>query len=673
MLVSWNWLKDYLALDMPPDELVHRLMMAGLNHESTTAVGNDLAIDLEITSNRPDCLGHVGIAREIAMLWERELRIPAPALAAAPALGDIHQHTSVRLECPEHCRRYSARLLRGVKVGPSPAWLADRLRTIGVAVINNVVDATNYVLMECGQPLHAFDFAKLAGQKLVVRTARTDEAFAAIDHRSYRLDPSMCVIADAEKAVAIGGVMGGAETEVSSATTDVLIEAADFAPLSIRTTARKLSLHSPSSYRFERGVDGERLDWASQRCCELILKMAGGQLVEGAIVVGATPPARTPITLRLSQLRRVLGIDVPPAVVERILRSLGGEQVQAGAASIMVTPPSWRRDLTREIDLVEEVARVHGYEHIPEDAQVPMAPSHRSSRERILSQVRSVFTAAGFNEAVTVSLVTDDWSNAFSPWTSEPPLATEMAILRGANRLRRSLVPSLLDVRRTNEALANPHAELFETAAVYLPRPGELPNEQWTAALVTGRGFAWLKGTLETLCRSLHISQPLTVEPLKEPLLHPDRSGRLRLGDEVFGVIGEVTPVGLKQFGLRSPTVVAEIRLAALANVNLIPQFAELSSQPAISRDLNLIVDESVRWSDLATTVRQEAGPLLESLNYQETYRNAEKDGAGKKRLLFSFMLRAADRTLTGEEADAIRDRIVGACMARHGATLLAS
>jgi len=209
MLVSWNWLKDFVQLDMPSDELVSRLMMAGLNHESSTSIGSDLAIDLEITSNRPDCLGHLGVAREVAMLWKRELRIPEPTWPATPKQDSIESLTQVRLECPDHCRRYSARLLRGVRVGPSPAWLADRLRTVNVAVINNIVDVTNYVQLECGQPLHAFDFAKLAQGRIVVRLARPGEVFQAIDHRKYQLDPAMCVIADAERAVAIGGVMGG--------------------------------------------------------------------------------------------------------------------------------------------------------------------------------------------------------------------------------------------------------------------------------------------------------------------------------------------------------------------------------------------------------------------------------------------------------------------------------
>ena len=273
MLVSWEWLKQYVALDMSPAELAERLMMAGLNHEDTHAVGDDLAINLEVTSNRPDCLGHLGVAREIAVLWNRALKLPA---------ADPHQSTArvddlaqVRVDNPRQCMRYTARVIRGVKVSPSPRWLVNRLSTIGIGAINNVVDITNYVLFECGQPLHAFDLARLSGRQIIVRQAREGEKFLAINHKSYVLDPSVCVIADAQRAVGLGGVMGGAETEVSAQTSELLIESAEFDPLSIRNTARRLSLHSDSSYRFERGLDPARSTSAacrriaSRSCCAM--------------------------------------------------------------------------------------------------------------------------------------------------------------------------------------------------------------------------------------------------------------------------------------------------------------------------------------------------------------------------------------------------------------------
>ena len=339
------------------------------------------------------------------------------------------------LDCPALCPRYTARVIRGVRVRPSPAWLAARLATIGIAAINNVVDATNYVLMECGQPLHAFDLAKLAGREIIVREARKGEQFAAINHKTYELEPGMCVIADRDRAVALGGVMGGAESEVSTATTELLIESAEFDPMSIRRTARRLNLHSDSSYRFERGVDPEGVDWASRRVCQLILELAGGELAAGVVDVGRRPTARPPIVLRFDQLRRILGIEIAPAEVRRILTALGIRETRADSASVEVAAPSWRRDLTREIDLVEEVARIHGYDAIPEDVSVPMASSHRGSSDRVMGRVREALLSAGLDEAMTISVVEPAISEAFSPWTD----ARAAGIIDADSPPRRSL------------------------------------------------------------------------------------------------------------------------------------------------------------------------------------------------------------------------------------------
>jgi phenylalanyl-tRNA synthetase beta chain len=680
MIVSWNWLRDYVDLDVDAAELQRRLMMAGLNHEATIPRGDDLAIDLEVTSNRPDCLGHLGVAREAAVLCARPLRVPA---AEPPGAGpDVRQLARVRIECPALCDRYTARVIRNVRVGPSPAWLVSRLQTIGVAVINNVVDVTNYVLFECGQPLHAFDLRLLAGPEIIVREARQGEEFTAIDHRVYRLEPGMCVIADARQAVALGGVMGGAGTEVSRATTDLLIESAEFAPVSIRTTARKLNLHSAASYRFERRVDPEGIDWASRRCCELILDLAGGELAHGVIDVGREVPRRAPIRLRLDQFARILGIDVADDEVARILTALGIRIEERTRQQMTVIAPSWRRDLTREIDLVEEVARIHGYERIPEDAAVPMWPCHRGDWERVLEVVRRALVAAGFDEAVTASIVPQEWSVGCSPWTTASPIvsATPMkGILSDAPRdlsqadtMRRSLLPSLLEARRYNEAVSNPNASFFEIAKVYLPQAGGLPEEPWMLAIVGGDGFLRLKGALESLLLALHSPMPWQVLPTDLPLLDQNQSCALRLDQSVCGFCGMLAPEAQQRYGLRAATVVAELRLdALLKSARLIPQYVPLSPYPTTSRDLNLIVDESLRWAELAATIQSAGGEYLESLVFQEIYRDPQKDGAGKKRMLFSFTLRAPDRTLTSEEADGIRDAIVVACRRQHSARLL--
>ncbi|MFP6672876.1 MAG: phenylalanine--tRNA ligase subunit beta [Pirellulaceae bacterium] len=677
MLVSWNWLKNYVALDMELSELEIRLAMAGLNHEGTRSVGDDFAIDLEVTSNRPDCLGHIGVAREISVLWNQPLNLPDPQpVASGPS---IHDNFKIRIDAPELCSRYIGRIIRGVKIGPSPQWLQDQLATIFLPLnkdwkpVNNVVDISNYVLMETGQPLHTFDLKELFGGEVVVREATDKEAFQAIDHKLYHLEAGICVIADKESAIALGGVMGGAETEVSEKTTDLLLEAAQFAPLAVRRAARGLNLHSPSSHRFERGVDPEGIDWASRRCCELILEIAGGELDQEVIDVGQPGTSPEPVVLPLAELKRILGIEIPTQEVQRILLALGNEDLQTSDETVTVTPPSWRPDLTRSIDLVEEVARIHGYDQIPEDVGVPMVPSHRTNADRIQSQVRQVMTAAGFDEAITASMVPTDWTSVFTGWTSAAPLLSDTPMLKGADTLRTSLIPSLLEARRINQSLSNPVVELFETANIYLPSNEALPTEQWTLAVSSSKSFFDLKGLIETLVETLKIKESLEVTPCDSPLFTRGQGVQLELAGQTLGFMGDVSTASLKQFSLRSATSLLEVNLQILLDAAcLVPQFVEPSAYPVITRDLNIILQDTVRWSQLSQVVNQAAGQFLESLQYQETYRDPDRDGEGTKRILFSLTLRSHERTLTGEEADQIRDDVVQAITTQLNGQLLA-
>jgi phenylalanyl-tRNA synthetase beta chain len=669
MIVSWNWLKDYLKLSVSHAEVAARLMMAGLNHESTAKVGDDFAVDLEITSNRPDCLGHLGIAREIGVLFDMPLTIADPQPAAAgPKVDSV---TSVRIEAPELCPRFTARVIKGVRIGSSPAWLANRLKTLGINSVSNVVDVTNYVMFESGQPIHAFDYKALKGGKIIVRRAGAGEKFTALNHTTYELDEKVCMIADGERTVGIAGVMGGLDTEVSPATTDLLIEVAEFAPAAIRYAARKLGLHSPASYRFERTVDPHMVDWTSRRCCELILKVAGGTLCEGVVDVGRAPPALPKVTLRYSQIPRVLGIDVPQAEISRILSALGAKVTGTTPLAISVSIPSWRRDLTREIDLVEEVARIHGYDKIPEDVGVRMAPSHRSDLERVVGRVRHALTAAGLDECLTPSVVAKEWTSS-GFWSTQSALYTNIPMLKGADHLRTSLVPSLLEVRRVNESLANQSIELFEIASVYLPSTEALPQEIKLASICSSGDFSRVKGVLESLVESVNATAALRLVPLDHPMLDATKACEVFLGETRWGVIGELSADAVKAQGLRGTVTIAEVRIdALLAAANLIPRMHKNSDFPAISRDLNLIVDEVVRWADLESTVRAASGPGLEQVRYQETYRDAKRDGEGKKRLLFTVTLRPAEKTLTSEEADEVRDAVVAACKAKHSAVLV--
>jgi phenylalanyl-tRNA synthetase beta chain len=672
MIVSWNWLKEYVALDQPPAVVAERLMMAGLNLESIEPRGDDQAIDLEVTSNRPDCLGHIGIAREASVLFNKPLTIPP---ADVKSNGQpIEKATSVAIECLDLCPRYVARLIRGVKIGPSPKWLRERLEAIGIASINNVVDVTNYCLMESGQPFHAFDFDKLRGGRIVVRRPKPGEKIQAIDHNEYTLTPDMCAICDAERPVAVAGVMGGADTEISYSTKNVLIEVADFSSMSIRATARKLNLHSPSSYRFERGVDAHQMDWASRRCCELIQQVAGGELLEGSIWAGQPPAAKpTRLSLRPNQFRRILGIDIPPDESHRILVALGlkpSSDTSDADGTRHYLAPSWRRDLAREADLIEEVARIHGYDKIPEDVFVPLSLSQKTLTERVFDRVRDTLTAAGFFETITLSFVSGELAELI-PATAATRLSVDHSSRRQENTLRQSLIPSLLVVRRDNERHGNFDAKLFETAAVYLAaRPGDPQAEPRRLGLVTGGSFVDAKGVVETLAKRLNPQAIVTVRTSDQPHFVAGRGAEVLLNGQPLGWLGELSRDVTDKLDLRDSVIAAELDLAMLeANPNLVPAFAELPRYPSVSRDLNFVLDEAVTWDALVEVVRSSAGPSLDGVTFSSQYRG-QQIPANKKSYVLTVAFRAPDRTLTSEEVDAAVKSVIDVCSAKLGAVL---
>ncbi|TVP99513.1 MAG: phenylalanine--tRNA ligase subunit beta [Planctomycetaceae bacterium] len=678
MLVSWKWLSRYVDLPMSVAELESRLAMAGLNHESTTRVDDDYLIDLEITSNRGDCLGHLGVAREISVLFDLPLR--KPIVEPTTPSSDAGLMTSVLNEFPEACPRYTARLIRGVRIGPSPAWLAESLQRIGIGSVNNVVDATNYVMFECGQPLHAFDFDRLAENRIVVRPAVAGETITAIDHRSYSLDPSMCVIADASRAVAVAGVMGGEQSEVDEATENLLIEAALFTPLSIRRTARKLKLFSPSSFRFERRTDPHQLDWASRRVCELILGIAGGELIGGSVDTAPEIPLPPTISLRFAKLNRLLGIEIDRDVVLRILTALGCEAVGESSGQVEWQPPSWRHDLSREVDLIEEVARVHGYDRIPEDHPIVVTPSSKRPFDVAIEKVRGVLVGAGISEAMTPSVVTEKVDAMLSPWTELPALSTQVAMLEGAKRLRRSLLASLLQSRAFNWTSSGTPADLFEIAHIYLPgeQADDLPAEQYTLGMIGGLDFFVLKGVVDEIGIRLGLPWPLRYLVPSEPKAErwsgfdPGRLVEIHGGDEPLGYLGVISPRLAKTLKLPGETTAAELSLVGLLkHAVLVPAQQAISPFPSIQRDLNLILAESIRWADLEAAVRAAAGPELAAVTYRETYRDPAKDGPDRKRILLALSLQKRDATLTGAEADATVAAILASCEQAVGAKLL--
>lgn len=672
MLVSWPWLGEYVELNVSHEDLAKQFAMSGLNHEETTFddQGNPV-VDLEVTSNRGDCLSHLGVAREAAVLLGKSLRIPQPT----PAVSTNNCSNSISLEnrFPEGCTRYTARVIRGAKIGPSPTWLVERLKAIGIASINNVVDITNYVMMECGQPLHAFDLKKIRGNKIIVRPAAAQEKFLAIDHKTYELDQRMVVIADAEGAVALGGVMGGADSEISNSTSDILVEAALFQPISIRRTARKLKLHSPSSYRYERKPDPAGVDWASLRCCELILKLAGGTLEAGVVSVGDACQPRETVVFRLNQIRRVLGIDIPTSDVTRILAALGC-QVSGAGDQLTVVPPTWRSDLSREIDLIEEVARIWGYDRIPENVAVPLVLAQPRRKDEAVGRVRQTLLAIGVDEAMTPSVVNERLEAAGSPWIDNAPLSTETPLLEGARLLRRSIAPSLLAARHTNQTHSIRNAQLYEIANIVLPAKDakSLPSEQSTLGIVTAGDLRLIKGAVESILDQVCNQTAVSWESAWHPLFESGTGQRLIRNGSTIGWVGLCAAKVQQQFSLDAPCGIAEISVDALTEMLIEVRRADpYSPFPAVERDLNFIVDESLLWVNLQSTCAAVAGSHLKSVEYRETYRDTKKDGADKKRVLLSLEFQSMERTLTGEEVDAAVARVIQACSEKHSAKLL--
>ena len=683
MLLSKKWLADYVTLPAATAELVDRLALAGLNHESTAEVGDDTAIEIEVTSNRPDCLGHIGVAREVGVLYGQPLRIPdpRPAEAGAEACGSL----AVDITAGDICPFYSARVLRGVRVGPSPAWLVERLRTVGVASVNNVVDVTNYVMLETGQPLHAFDLGRIRGGRIVVRRGVPGERFEAINHKTYDLDDRMCVIADAERPVAIAGVMGGADTEVGAGTTDILLESAQFAPLPVRAAARGLQLASPSSYRFERGPDPAMVDWASRRAAAFILKIAGGTLERGAATGGRLASAPATIPLRAGRVAAVLGADVEADRQREILTGLGfiEEPTPAASGASAWRAPTWRRDAWREIDLVEEIARIEGYDRVPEDVAIAARPVEWSARERTVRDAGSVLVAAGFCEAMTRSVVAAALEATASPWGDTEPLVISPPLVRGADRLRRTLVPSLLEARAGNVAAGAPHGELFEIARAYVARPagaaGVTPVEEpLLLSFVTAGDFFRAKGIVAAVLARLGIGGESRVEyvPLASDLFAAGRVAEIVLhrtgrAAERIGVVGEVAPAVRGRFALEQPVAAAELRLDLLefaAGIERRPR--RPSDFPAVQRDVNLVVDEAVPWGELAAAIEAAVGPLLEESRLVEVWQDAAKLGPGRKSVVVALRLRSDSGTLSGEEAARLVDAVVAECGRRTGATL---
>lgn len=675
MKTSLKWLNTYLDRPIDADEAEHLLTDAGFPVEGREPVlgGADLMLDVEVTSNRPDVLSHVGVAREIAARGGRSLRPPACGLPEAGGAA-VASLASVRVAEPALCPAYTARVITGVQVGPSPDWLREAIEAVGGRSVNNVVDVTNYVLLELGQPLHAFDLGKLAGRGVHVRCATDGEPFTAIDGTKHKLRPHMLVIADDNEPVAVAGVMGGKDSEVVETTTDLLIESADFEALSVRRTSRQLKLSSDSSFRFERGVDPRGVDAASRRACELILQVAGGTLAEGVIRVGDEPgPLRT-IELWPQRTAALLGVDLPAEAQAAHLNALGIETHVAGD-TLTATVPSYRLDLLREVDLIEEVARQHGLDNIPLKHTIDIVAHHPQPSVQARRAMTEVLVAHGYHETVTPSLMALDDAEPF--YVTGEPASLNAEMRRQDNTLRPAVLPSLLACRKLNQDGGNTGVKLFELASGWSRRDGKIAEGRQLAlirdAADAQQAVSELKGTIAELVHVLggeSAVSNMAFEPIEDPWYAA--AAVIKLNGSPAGSVGLLASRLTDHFALQTP--VASALICVEGFMSLYPpthSAAALPKYPAIERDLSVVVEEQVAWQAIASAVAGARPDLLESTEFVGTYRGKQVD-KGKKSVTLRMQFRDPERTLRHDQVDPQVASVVQALMAQVGAELRA-
>ncbi len=649
-------------------------------------------LELGITPNRGDTASLLGVAREVRALFGGALRMPPTdsVESGQPARSAI----AISIDARDDCFHYVGRIVRGVRVGPSPATLRARLEAAGFRGVNNVVDATNAVMLELGQPLHAFDLAKIAGGQIRVRRAAPGEAIATLDGQTRALDPADLVIADAQRAVAIAGVMGGAESEVSEATTDVLIESAHFHPTAVRLAARRHGLHSEASYRFERGVDRAGIARAADRAARLLAELAGGTVAPGAASArGCAAPAPPRIALRVERTNRLLGLSLAPADVARELARVGVAARETSPGVLDCEVPSHRNDLAVHQDLSEEVARMVGYENIPTTLPVAeLVPARIPERHRIADRARDLLAGAGLVEVESFPFVSEAEIAALRLAEDDPrrrALRLRNPIQDAERLLRTTLVPSLLRLVRQNLNRQIPAVGLFEVAGVVLPGSisgaGEeaLPQEPlWACAVVTDAdepelwagparapAFFRARGIAEKALSGLGYMASLR-SGAGAPYLHPGASLSFWVGDQGIGSVGEIHPGVSAAFGIEPKTAMIELNLSALLAVKKREfQFREVSREPSVRRDLAVLVDRTQPAGSLLEEIRKVAGPDLVSVEIFDRY-EGRGIPEGRVSLAFRMVFQRADRTLTDAEVHRVMDRIVAALASRFGAAL---
>jgi len=693
MKVVYNWLKDFVDVTAPPQELASRLALSGTNIAGIENGPHGAVIDAEVSSNRPDCLGHLGIAREVGAIYKLPLKSvsPKPAESAAKTSDAVN----VEIQSPELCGRFTARVIRNVKIQPSPKWLKDRLEASGVASISNVVDVSNYVMLELGHPLHTFDYDKVRDHKIIVRRAKQNEKIKTLDGIERQLHANTCMISDGDgsRAVGIGGVMGGAETEISFSTKNVLIECAWFEPISIRRAARFLKLHTEASTRFGRGADPEMAELASRRAAELILQLAGGELLAG--VVDIYPGKRAPKKLRVTraEILRVMGADVPDKEVEASLSALGFapvriDQNRGAEGSLLAawecTQPSWRAEVEREIDLIEEIARIYGLNKFP-----PRLPAARHGAARLPhfeadTRLRERLIGLGYREILTIPHVAEERDALFRPGGISParlsnPLSEE------ANVLRSTGLVTMAAALEWNLNHGQRNVRLFEIGSHYRLNGTESVETRILTIGATGEAreknlydaecefsFADLKGDLDSIGE---LAGGFAWRDSGAEWLHAARRGSVVLGANELGSAGQLARRVAEKFKFRQDVFLAELELDPLCTAYRAAKEARryepLPRFPAVERDFSLLLPDGTHFSDVVKAIRSLNISEISNIEAADLFRGKNVP-AGKYSLLVRVTFQSREATLTDAQISDYSGKIVAVLEKQLGAQLRA-
>ena len=635
---------------------------------------NDTVVEFEITSNRPDCLSVIGLARETAVSFDRPLKLHTPVVKGAKDGDKIGNYLSVKIDAPDLCYRYMARVVKNVKIEPSPLWLRMRLRASGVRPINNIVDITNYIMLEYGQPMHAFDYGCLNGSSIIVRRANDGESFMSLDDQEHTLDSSMLVIADNDRAVALAGVMGGANSEIKDTTATVVFESACFNGASVRVTAKKNGMRTESSARFEKGLDAENCFGGLERACELVELLGAGEVVDELIDIYPTKAETVVLDFDPDRINGFLGTDISYDDMKKTLEAL---DVKVDGNKLII--PSFRADLGCMNDIAEEIARVYGYNNIVStQIRGEMTQGGRTPKQQFEVDLENAMCGMGANQIQTFSFISPKYYDKIR-LSKDSALRNSVVISNPLGEdtsvMRTTSLPSMLEIIARNYNYNNEDVRLFEIATVYIPTtPETLPNENKTVSIgmYGSCDFFTLKGVCENILKVAGINKYTIRSEANSDSYHPGRCARMYVGDKEIGILGQVHPLVMQNYGVDCDVYAAELDFDAIFDLMATEKlYTPLPKFPATTRDFSFVCDEDIEVGSIEEEMAKAGGKLVESIALFDIYRGPQV-GENKKSVSIRVTLRASDRTLTVEEAEKTSNKILNALNKQFNITLRA-